>query len=345
MDLRSLSAKVLAGQRLMVGFDGTEFNSDLKYLIDTIKVGGIILFKRNIGTPEALRLLCRSAQDHAAACGQPPLIIAIDQEGGRVARLKKPFTEFDGNPSMKSPADALRFAEITADELKGVGINMNFAPVLDVAPREIESIMAGRSFGSDPEWVAMMGETVIRRLQEKGIMAVAKHFPGIGRTVLDSHLDLPVLEVGLSDLETFDLPPFRRAIESDVAGIMLSHIHYPRIDPHWPASLSSLIAGDLLRKKLNYGGVVMTDDLDMGAIVKHFGFEGAIAQVMAADIDLILICHRSDKIETGFNFILEQSTGSERETHRARVSVERILKLKQKFLSPMAPAHSMGRRR
>jgi beta-N-acetylhexosaminidase len=336
MDLCSLSTEAIAGQRLMVGFDGTEFDSNLKFLIDTLKVGGIILFKRNIGTPEALRLLCRSAQDHAAACGQPPLFIAIDQEGGSVARLKKPFTEFAGNPSMKSPADALRFAEITADELKSVGINMNFAPVLDVAPREIESIMASRSFGPDPEWVAMMGDIVIRRLQEKGIMAVAKHFPGIGRTVLDSHLDLPVLEASLPDLESFDLLPFRRAIESDVAGVMLSHIHYPRIDPHWPASLSPVIAGDLLRKKLNYNGVVMTDDLDMGAIVKHFGFESAIVQVMAAEIDLILICHQSDKIETGLEKILEQSTQSEQQAFRAQASVERIVNLKRRFLSAVS---------
>ncbi|MFH0727476.1 MAG: glycoside hydrolase family 3 N-terminal domain-containing protein [Pseudomonadota bacterium] len=333
MDIRSLSAKSLAGQRLMVGFDGTQFDSHLRYLIDTIKVGGIILFKRNIGTPEALRLLCRCVQDHAGACGQPPLFIAIDQEGGSVARLTKPFTEFDGNSCMKSPADALRFADITADELKRVGINMNFAPVLDVAPREIESIMASRSFGPDPEWVALMGETVIRRLQEKGIMAVAKHFPGIGRTILDSHLDLPVLEVSLPDLETFDLLPFRRAIETDVAGVMLSHIHYPLIDPHWPASLSPVIAGELLREQLNYNGVVMTDDLDMGAIVKHFGFESAIAQVMAADIDLFLICHRSDRIEKGFETILKQSARSQREEDRARASVERILNLKRRFLS------------
>jgi len=329
----SLSARALAGQRLMVGFDGTEFDSDLKYLIDTIKIGGIILFKRNIGTPEALQLLCRSAQAYAVACGQPPLFIAIDQEGGTVARLKRPFTEFDGNPAMKSPADATCFAEITADELKSVGINMNYAPVLDVAPKEIQSIMAGRSFGPDPAWVAEMGDAVIRRFQEKGIMAVAKHFPGIGRTVLDSHLDLPVLEVSLTDLETSDLLPFRRAIESDVAGVMLSHIRYPRIDPYWPASLSPIIARGLLREKLKYNGVVMTDDMDMGAIVKHFGFEGAISQVIEADIDLILICHRSDKIETGFEKILLQSTRSRMEEGRARVSVERILKLKRRYLS------------
>lgn len=333
MDRHALSAEALAGQRLMVGFDGTELDSDLKYLIDTIKVGGIILFQRNIETPEALRSLCRSAQRHAAACGQPPLFIAIDQEGGRVARLKKPFTEFDGNPSMKTVADALSFAEITADELKDVGINMNFAPVLDVAPKEIDSIMASRAFGHDPDWVSLMGETVIRRLQEKGIMAVAKHFPGIGRTVLDSHLDLPVLEAGFSDLQAIDLRPFKRAIEIDVAGVMLSHIHYPLLDPDWPASLSPLIAGNLLREKLRYDGVVMTDDLDMGAIVKHFGFKGAVSQVIAAGIDLVLICHRSDKIETGLETILAQGTRSRKEETLARASVERILRLKRRYLS------------
>jgi beta-N-acetylhexosaminidase len=333
MDLDSLSRQALAGQRLMVGFNGTKFDADLKYLIDTLRVGGLILFGRNIDTPEALRSLCHSAREYAAACGQPPLFIAIDQEGGCVARLKKPFTEFDGNPSLNSEADALRFAEITANELKWIGVNMNFAPVLDVAPRERESIMASRSFGHDPEWVSRMGDIVIRRLQEKGIMAVAKHFPGIGRTVLDSHLDLPVLEASLADLQAVDLIPFQRAIQADVAGVMLSHIHYPRLDPLWPASLSPLIAGDLLRKKLGYTGVVMTDDLDMGAIVKHFGFEGAISQVMDADIDLILICHRGEKIETGLEKIMAQGARSQGDADRARASVERILTLKKRYLS------------
>lgn len=335
MDIRELSPEQLAGQRMMVGFDGTRLDSDLKYLIDTLKVGGIILFRRNVGSPDQVRQLCHEAQTHARACGQPPLFIAIDQEGGPVARLKKPFTEFDGNPSMKGEADARRFARITADELSGVGINMNYAPVLDVAPEEIDSIMADRAFGHDPDWVARMGETVIGHLQQRGIMAVAKHFPGIGRTTLDSHMDLPVLETSLADMEAFDLIPFMRAIHAGVAGIMLSHIRYPRIDADWPASLSPFIVRNLLRGRFQYDGVVMTDDLDMGAITKHFDFQTAIAQTLLAGIDLVLICHRSSRIEFAFEQIVRMNERRNEINMLQTVSLQRIMTLKARYLDLM----------
>lgn len=209
---------------------------------------------------------------------------------------------------------------------------MNFSPVLDVAPSEVDSIMADRSFGPAPDWVARMGETVIKHLQENGIMAVAKHFPGIGRTTLDSHLDLPILDIPLSSLESFDLIPFIRAVGAGVAGVMLSHITYPRLDPDWPASLSQMIARDLLRRQLHYQGVVMTDDLDMGAIVKHFGFETAMARVMHADIDMALICHRSEKIESGVRAVLSFMDCSQEYYELAQASVSRILALKNRYL-------------
>ncbi|MDX9786833.1 MAG: beta-N-acetylhexosaminidase [Desulfobacterales bacterium] len=333
MVLQSFTVEQLAGQRLMVGFDGLVLDAELKYLIDTLKVAGLVLFKRNIESPEQIRRLCVSAQEYARACGQPPLLIAIDQEGGQVARLKKPFTEFDGQPAMKDTDDAVRFAHICAKELKAVGINMNFAPVLDVAPLEMKSIMAGRSFGAEPHRVALMGETVIQHLQENGVMAVVKHFPGIGRTILDSHLDLPTLDSSLSELESFDLIPFQRAINANVAGMMLSHIMYPQLDADWPASLSPVIAKTLLRRQLGYQGVVITDDLDMGAIVKYFGFENAVLQVMAAGIDIALICHRSEKMEMGVNAIRSRLNRSESDYERCRISVNRILSLKNRFLT------------
>jgi beta-N-acetylhexosaminidase len=322
----------LAGQRLMVGFNGTAFDSDMAYLIGTLKVGGLIFFRRNVGTPEEIRQLCREAQAHAAASGQPPLLIGIDQEGGEVARLKKPFTEFGGQPAMRTASDVTGFARTCALELRGVGINMNFSPVLDVAPREIRSIMAGRSFGPDPVQVARMGEILIGCLQENGIMAVAKHFPGIGRTCLDSHVDLPTLDTSLDELEGFDLLPFKRAIAAHVAGIMLSHIVFPQLDSEWPASLSPAIARDLLRRRLHYPGVVMTDDLDMGAIVRHFGFRKAVEQVMASHIDLMLICHRSEKIEAAHETILSSLAASPEARRQGSASVERILALKQRYL-------------
>jgi beta-N-acetylhexosaminidase len=226
MAITKYSDEQLAGQRLMVGFEGTECSRELEFLIDEIKVGGIILFTRNLLDPRQIKHLCLSAQEYARSRGQPPLLIAIDQEGGQVARLKKPFTRFAGNPGMESRLDAERFAQITAAELAEVGINMNMAPVLDVAFGGPESIMAGRSFGRDPLWVSDLGTTVIEHLQQNGIMSVAKHFPGIGRTTLDSHLDMPDLDIDLNTLKTTDLLPFEAAIQSKVAGIMLAHIRY-----------------------------------------------------------------------------------------------------------------------
>jgi len=322
----------LAGQRLMVGFDGTTLTRDLKYLIDTVRVGGIILFSRNIHNQKQLGELCRSVQDHALISGQPPLFIAVDQEGGKVARLRSPFTEFEGNPSMRNETDAVSFSTITARELKKVGINMNMAPVMDVAFADVDSIMAGRSFGDDPYWTARMGTVVIEQMQKNGIMAVAKHFPGIGRTTLDSHLDRPHLNTVPEKLMRTDMVPFTAAIHHDVAGIMLSHIVYERIDANWPASLSPPIAADLLRNKLGYNGLVLTDDLDMGAVKKYYPIETVVKQIMAADIDQALICHRSPDIEAAAEKMISILRDTPGMRKQAQASVKRILALKASYI-------------
>ena len=332
-DSHAFSIAKLAGQRLMVGFDGTTLTPDLKYLIDTLMVGGIVLFSRNILDPDQLRELCRSVQDHARACGQPPLFIAVDQEGGKVARLRSPFTEFDGNPAIRSQADAVHFSTTTAQELKGVGINMNMAPVLDIAFKEVDSIMADRSFGHDPDHAAKIGTVVIDRLQQNHIMAVAKHFPGIGRTTLDSHLDRPHLDIEAHTLMRTDLVPFVAAIDHHVAGIMLSHIVYEKMDAQWPASLSPAIAGRLLREKMGYDGLVLTDDLDMGAIKRYYPLADIIKQVLAADIDQFLICHRSPDMETVVEKMTALITDSPTLREQSRQSLNRILALKRAYLN------------
>jgi len=328
----SLTDRQLAGQRLLVGFDGTRFNDDLARLIGEIGVGGIVIFSRNVESPEQIRRLTDACQSHARGCGQPPLIIAVDQEGGTVARLRAPFTEFAGNAKMAGEADAARFAKITAAELLSVGINMNLAPVLDLAPTEIDSIMAERSFGKDPETVARLGCTVIRRLQAAGVMAVAKHFPGIGRTTLDSHIDMPVLDAPAALLEATDLVPFKAAADCGVAGVMFSHARYPALDPDWPASLSSAIADGLLRRRLGYTGVTMTDDLDMGAIGRHIDLSEAVSRIVAAGIDLLLICHRSPKIEAALGQMLGAIQGTRKLRRVFEESVGRVLALKTRYI-------------
>ncbi len=326
------SDQQLAGQRLMVGFEGTGLNEDLKDLIKRFKVGGIILFAPNLQSPEQIKDLCRSVQDYARICQQPPLFIAVDQEGGQVARLKEPFTIFPGNPHMKSEEDAVHFADITAAELNQVGINMNMAPVMDVAMEGSGSVMAGRAFGDDPAWVSRLGVKVIEHLQLNNIMAVAKHFPGIGRTTLDSHMEMPVLHDDLAMMEQFDLIPFEAGIQSGVSGVMLSHIFYTKLDPQWPASLSPQIAKDLLRHRMGFDGLVLTDDLDMGAIVRHYDMPDAIHQILAADIDLTLICHKGPNIEIAFEEILQEITDSPELKARGVESAARIMRAKRKYI-------------
>ena len=332
MKTATLSTEQQAGQRLMVGFEGTGLNEDLKDLINRLKIGGIILFAGNLKSPDQIKELCRSIQDYAKICQQPPLFIAVDQEGGQVARLQEPFTIFAGNPHMKTEADAVHFAEITAAELNQVGINMNMAPVMDVSPEGSGSIMAERTFGDNPAWVSRLGVKVIEHLQLNNILAVAKHFPGIGRTTLDSHMDMPVLHDDLSIMEDFDLIPFKAGIQNRVSGVMLSHIFYPKLDPQWPASLSPQIANNLLRKQMGFDGLVLTDDLDMGAISKHYDIHTAIHQILAADIDLTLICHKGPTIEIAFEEILKEMTDSPAIKARGIESVERIMGAKRRYL-------------
>ena len=320
----------LAGQRLMLGFDGTCLNRDLEKIIEKYQAGGIILFRNNIQSPDQLAQLCTDAQSFARSCGRPPLFIAVDQEGGKVARLPAPFTRFRGNPGIRSRTEAENFARITARELQEAGINMNLAPVMDVVPPNADGVMKDRSFPGDARTVADLGTTVIKTLQQNKIMAVAKHFPGIGRTVLDSHFQLPVLEADLPTLAASDLVPFKAAVHADVSGIMLTHVVYPGLDDQWQASLSVKIARDLLRDALEFQGLVLTDDLDMKAIGHDMAT--CMAQVLASDIDLALICHKGPSIENAFQALVGLLQSDLSLQAKADVCLERIFRYKKKYL-------------
>lgn len=331
MNHQSTTARERAGQRVMAGFRGTEFNSEIEYLISNLKIGGLILFALNIETPAQVKALCDRAQACAASQGLPPLLIAIDQEGGVVARLKAPrFKTFPGNPAITTRDEAKAFARSMAEELARVGINLNLAPVLDVVPAGFDSIMASRALPGDPEQVAALGACIIETLQANGIMACAKHFPGIGRTVLDSHFELPVLHAHGTRLESSDLVPFTRAVKADVATMMLSHILFTALDPVWPASLSPVIADRLLRDKIGFRGVSMTDDLDMKAIKQDIST--CITQILRANIDLALICHTGPDIEQAVLEVEKQTGRDERLFRMADQSLERITRLKKRFL-------------
>lgn len=320
----------IAGSRLMIGFNGTSLTANLKHFIKDFKLGGVILFSRNIENPKQLSALCESIQDYAAEQGLPPLFIAIDQEGGTVSRLGMPFTQFPkGAPGFVTVANTVEFAEITALELKASNINMDMAPVLDIAPKGFGSFMEKRALGVTPESVTKLGLAMIHSFQDSGIIPVGKHFPGIGRTILDSHVELPVFGDTLESLREFDLVPFQAAINNGLDAVMLSHILYSQLDNADPASLSVKIVKGLLREEMGFDGVVMTDDMDMGAIVENYGYAEAVTKALNATVDIILVCYESEKIEQTFDLLRQDA---EKNAETARAAYERIMRLKYKYI-------------
>ncbi|MBW1683385.1 MAG: beta-N-acetylhexosaminidase, partial [Deltaproteobacteria bacterium] len=237
LDLADLDRWI--GRLFMAGMPGTSLDPGTESLIRSPGVGGIILFSRNIESPLQLFSLCRDLQQASMKYQGSPLFLAVDQEGGRVARLPPPFpppfTQFEGNEAMGAdgnPVERVKaYAEITAREMRLVGLNMNLAPVVDVPVAEPEKHLRGRTFGRDPAKAASLGSKVVEVLQENGVMAVAKHFPGLGRATRDPHKDLPVIDADREEMETVHLPPFQAAANAGVAAVMTSHALYPALDP------------------------------------------------------------------------------------------------------------------
>lgn len=283
---------------MMAGFDGHIANGHAKRLIRDFRVQSLILFKRNVDTPAQVADLVGELQSLALDASYPrPLLIAIDQEGGRVQRLLEPWTvwppirrlgELDSEDLVRGMARAI------AAELKACGIGLDFAPVVDVDTNPQNPIIGDRSFGRDPEQVGRLGAAFIEAMQAAGIAACAKHFPGHGDTDKDSHLDLPVVEHSRSRMEEVELLPFRRAIAANVASIMTAHIVVKELDEKVPATLSPRVVTTLLRDELGYQGVIVADDLEMKAV--SAGWPHAVSAVLAAraGCDLLPVCEHED---------------------------------------------------
>jgi beta-N-acetylhexosaminidase len=287
----------LWGQLLMVGIPGQELDEITRSLIQDLRVGGIILFKRNIAHPQQVAALIRDCQKLALSASGYPLFVAIDQEGGPVQRLRAPFPEMVSARRfglLEDPAGIAASARQVATELRGLGININLAPVLDV-PRNSECPLWERSYSSDPELVARYGLAAVQGYQEGGIMPVVKHFPGLGATYMDSHMDLPTAAQG-SDQREIDLLPFRRAVAAGIPGVMVAHVIVPEWDD-LPASLSRVAITTILRKKIGFSGLSFTDDLEMGAITKQWPVSEAAKLAVAAGHDILLICEQFDNIK------------------------------------------------
>lgn len=333
LELSELNSKI--GQLFMAGIPGLHMDEGTEKLIRNYNLGGVILFSRNIEDPIQLTKLCLDLQNAAMKYQGYPLLLAVDQEGGRVARLEEPFTTFPGNTAMgrdDNPIErAIEFGRITAKEMRIVGLNMNLAPVVDVQRGEAEKHLVGRTFGEDPEKVAQLGRTVVRSLQENHVMAVAKHFPGLGRTSLDPHFHLPRIEVDWKEMEEINLPPFEAAIDEGVSAIMTSHAIYPAVDSGRPATLSPAVLNDLLREKMGFDGLIITDDLEMGAIAKHWGVDQGATAAFEAGADILLICKDQTNVFKSLRLIRSKLIKGEIPFQRLHQSDRRIVEVRSRL--------------
>ena len=328
-----LSLKLQTGQMIVSGFEGTSLNSRTEELIVKQGIGGLILFERNYKNPDQLRQLIEDLQSLTAQIPEvPPLFISVDQEGGRVARLGSPLTRF---PPMSclGQADsndlAYRFGLGMGKELRAVGVNMDYAPVLDVHSNPANPIIGHRALDSDTEKVARLGTELIRGFYDAGVIPVGKHFPGHGDTSQDSHLTLPRVERARNSLEEIELPPFARAIKQGLEVLMTAHVIYPAWDEKQPATFSPTILIDVLRKSLGFEGLVMSDDLEMKAIQDKP--ESIPLLGTNAGIDLFLICHDLEKVNILQNAMIQDIERGIIQQSTIDQSLARIFKVKKRL--------------
>jgi beta-N-acetylhexosaminidase len=291
--LASLSLEQRAGQTMAIAFHGSSVTSAVEEMIRSRGVGGVVLRAENAPNANALRLICTDLQRIASEAKIPPLFLALDQEGGSVVRVGSGMTVFTSQMGLAATPDPVaavqRVATITAAELRANGVNWNFAPVADVNNEPLNPIIGNRSFGSDPQRVSTLVAAAARAYATAGLLCCAKHFPGHGAATVDSHLALPIIDVDRARLDRVELPPFRAAIAAGVPAIMLAHLIVPALDPtpSLPASLSRRVVTDLLRRELGFAGIVLTDDLEMGALAS-IGEAAAGQRALEAGADFVL---------------------------------------------------------
>jgi beta-N-acetylhexosaminidase len=328
-----MNVRETISQLLMVGFQGTKLSSEFINWLQEYRPGGVILFSRNLVDMEQIAQLTNSLQELTPDL---PLLIAIDQEGGRVSRLPQDFTIFPSSSTVatcQSPDVAYAVAEITAKELRAVGINMNMAPVLDVNSNPDNTIIGDRAYGNDPSQVCIFGTATMQGLKNNGIIPCGKHFPGHGDTVTDSHKVLPVVNANRERLNKIELEPFRHAIQQGLPTIMTAHVHYPALDAGTSATLSRPILTDLLREELGFQGVTITDDMEMRAILDCNTIGEASVRSLQAGANMVLICHQRERQTEAVRAIEQALDCGEIGLDILQDSVKRISFLKQKYLS------------
>ena len=320
------------GQLMMIGIHGKTLNDDAKFMLNEYRVGGIILFDRNMESKDQVKSLITDINKTGKSTGLTPLFIGIDQEGGAVARMEDQLIKVPPAEELgKEPIEqAVSLAKQSGTELKDLGFNINFAPVADLG------LTYGRSFSTNPDDVVRYASAVGKAYDEAGLWYSYKHFPGIGKTDVDLHADTSVVPVSKETLLNEDTKVFVDLIKQskpNTYAIMVSHAMYPQIDPDHPSSLSKAIITDWLRKDMGYNGVVVTDDMDMGALAKHYTFGDMAVQSILAGSDILLVCHEYEHMQEAYNGLMKAVKDGRISKERLDESVKRILLMKMSKIS------------
>ncbi|MCR4427353.1 MAG: beta-N-acetylhexosaminidase [Firmicutes bacterium] len=340
--ISGLTLEEKIGQMLMTGFEGKALPPESERFLRDYNIGGVVLLGRNISDPFQTACLANSLQEVAASRRVPiGFLISIDQEGGAVVRMTSGVTVFPGNMALGAVGSsdlARAAAAAAAREMLACGINMNLAPVLDVNCNPRNPGIGTRSFSADPRVAAELGAAAVEGCQGEGVIATAKHFPGKGDVTVDSHIELPTVAHPMNRLAEVELAPFRAAIDRGVDVVMTAHVAFPAIEPEpgLPATLSKRVLTGLLRDDLGFKGVVITDDMLMGAIAKGWGVGEAAVRAVQAGADIVLVCHILSEQIAAAEALLSAARAGAIEIERINASVRRILELKRRrgILSP-----------
>lgn len=321
-----------AARLLTVGFPGPQLCGSLAELLDR-GVGGVILFARNIETPEQVASLTAAIKRRAGR----PLFVAVDQEGGAVRRLRRGFTwvpPMRALGALDDPALAERVGHLLGSELRAVGIDVDYAPVLDVDTNPDNPVIGQRSFSRDPRVVARLGVALARGLQAAGVASCGKHFPGHGDTAQDSHRELPRLRHELGRLESVELVPFRAAIAAGMPSLMTAHVVFEALDSEYPATMSGRVLNGMLRGTLGYRGLVVTDDLEMKAIADHYGYEEAAIRCLEAGVDVLLCCHTASVAHRIIDALTQAVESGRVPAERLGEAAERVTRFTERWARP-----------
>jgi beta-N-acetylhexosaminidase len=329
------------GQLFIIGLRGKVLTQDEAEFIVKNNIGGVVLFARNIESPEQVHQLCTQIQaTRHKTRDKLPLFIGIDQEGGRVARLKSGFTLWPPMAAvgkLDSTSVAFKLAMCMGLEMRAVGVNLDFAPCVDVFTNPKNTVIGDRALSTDPEQVAKLASALVRGFIKSGIIPCAKHFPGHGNTLADSHEELPVEDCDLERLKNVELVPFKKVFRARLDMVMTAHIKFPQIDPKYPVTLSEIFIKKMLREDMRYRQLVVTDDLDMGALAKHFSVEEIAVRALEAGNDILLYCNKFDHPQMALDAIEKALKDHRLAAKQIDESYARVVALKKDVLKEPDP--------